>query len=93
MVVVLSFLTITTVLAGASVKLLMLPSGHFKAFLAPKPVNSLEINQPIILTQQNSDPAITVSRMLDMQLKYVSDYRLILIRQLWLIPLRASGLP
>ena len=80
------------VTAAIAAMLLMLLSRHFKALLTPKPVNPLEVDQPVILTQQNSDPAIAVSRMLDMHIKQFPDHRLIFIRQFRLIPLSASRL-
>ena len=81
------------ILAAAGIELLTLFPAYFKPFLAPETVNPLEIDYPVSFSQFDCDPAITVSRMLDMQLKQFLDYRLILVRQFRLIPLSTSSLP
>ena len=93
MVIMLRLFSVAGIFAAAiATTLLMLLSGYFQAFLAPKPVNSFEVDKPVILTQQNGDPAITISRVLDMKIKQFLDSRLIFISQLRLIPLSTSGL-
>jgi hypothetical protein len=48
----------------AYMKLLMLLLAYFEAFLAPKPVNPLEVDEPALLPELYCNPAIAVSRML-----------------------------
>jgi hypothetical protein len=46
MVVILRLLAMTGILATTKIKLLMLFLAYFKALLAPKSINSLEVNKP-----------------------------------------------
>ena len=73
-------LTVTSIsTAAVKTTLFMLFPGHFQAFLTPEPVNPFD-----------SDPAIPVSWMLDMQSQQVFDYRLISIKLFEFISLDTS---
>ncbi len=93
MVVILRPFTIAGIFAAAYIELLMLFPAYFKPFLAPEPVNSLEINKPALFSELYSYPAIAISWVLHMQYKQILDYRLILVGQFRFIPLGTSGLP
>lgn len=67
MVVILRFLAMAGVLAAPNTKLLMLLFGYFEALLAPQPVNSLEVNNPALLSKLYCYSAITVSGTLPIQ--------------------------
>jgi hypothetical protein len=70
----------------------MLFPAYFKAFLAPKPVNSLKVYQPAFFLKLDRYSAIAIPWMLYMQNKQILYHRFILIRQFGLIPLGTSGL-
>jgi hypothetical protein len=65
-VVILGPFTIAGVLTAAYMKLLTLFLAYFKAFLAPKPINSFEVYKPALFSKLYCYSAIAVSRMLDM---------------------------
>ena len=51
MVAILRFLAIAGILTTARVKLLMLFLAYLKTFLAPKSINSLEVNKPALFSK------------------------------------------
>ena len=66
MVVILRLLAMTGILAATKAKPLMLFLVYFKVLLAPKPVNSLEVNKPALSSKLYCYSAIAVSGMLYM---------------------------
>ena len=84
--------TITTVLAGAQSTPFLLPSMYFPPFLAPKPIDPLEVHQPTIFSQQNRDPAVSIARVLHGEAQDILDYQPVLLWLFTLIPLSAAGL-
>ncbi len=82
----------TGIVTTADMTPLMLLFMYFKAFLAPKPVNSFKVDKPALFSKLNRDPPIAVSRVLHMQDKQIINQRLILLGQFRIIPLGTSGL-
>jgi hypothetical protein len=63
MVVILRLLAIAGILTGAYMKLLMLFPAYFEALLAPKSINSFEVNKPALFSELYCYSAIAVSGM------------------------------
>ena len=64
MVITLCLFPVTAVVAGSSIKSLTLLPMYFKPFLAPKTINTLEVNKPAIFAKQYRYPAITIPWMI-----------------------------
>ena len=85
--------TIAGIRTTAYTELLMLFLVYLEAFLAPESIDAFEVYEPAPLSKLYCYPAIAISRMLHVQDEQIVNYRLILLRQFRLIPLRTSGLP
>ena len=64
MIVMLRPFAITGIGTTAYMKPLMLFLAYFKPFLAPEPVNSLEVDKPALFSQFYRYSAVTISWML-----------------------------